>query len=54
LNVSRFEAISSVVVLETSGTRTGWKSSREVWNGNPNANISRDLKKENSDHIMLT
>jgi hypothetical protein len=54
LNVRRFEAISSVVVLETSGTITGGKLSREVRNGNPNAIISRDLNKENCDHSATT
>jgi hypothetical protein len=47
LNVSQFEAISPIVVLETSGTRTDWKRPRGLRNGHPNAIIGRHLKKEN-------
>jgi hypothetical protein len=54
LNIGQFEAISSVVFLETSGTRTGRKLSRGFRNGNPNVIISLDLKKENYDHSTIT
>jgi hypothetical protein len=54
LNVGRFEAISSVVVLETSGTRTGGKLSRGVKNSNPNAIMGHNLKKANCDHSTIT
>jgi hypothetical protein len=54
LNVWRFETISSVVGLETSGTRTGHKNSQRVRNDDPNANIDRDLKKQNYDRTTLT
>jgi hypothetical protein len=54
LNVGQFEAISSVVVLGTSGTRTGGKLSRGVKNSNLNAIIGRNLKKENCDHATIT
>jgi hypothetical protein len=41
-------------MLETSWTTTGRSSSRGVRNGNPNAIIGRDLKKENYDHNAFT
>jgi hypothetical protein len=47
LNIWRFKAISSVVGLETRRTRISNESSQRVRNGDPNANIGRDLKKEN-------
>jgi hypothetical protein len=51
---NQFELLSSVVVLETSGTRTDGKLSRGVNSSNPNAIIGRNLKKENCGHSTIT
>jgi hypothetical protein len=43
-----------VIVLEMSETTTGRMISRAVKNGNANAIISRDAKKDSDDHSAFT